>query len=146
VDASTIDPLEANGAGGYLWADRVEGPQLDAQLFEQLDRKASVRTVYDVAHPPPWGAKVSAYLFTKSLASGVFLASALLLPPLSLGSGIGTVAAAWTAALANSTVSGNSGSDTGGIYSTGEGPLTLTGWRFGSPAQIRAPARSRCSS
>jgi Fe-S-cluster-containing dehydrogenase component/formate-dependent nitrite reductase membrane component NrfD len=39
---------------------------------------ALARTVYDVAHPArPWGWKVAAYLWTKSIAAGAFLVAAL---------------------------------------------------------------------
>ena len=41
------------------------------------------RTTYDVAHETPWGWKVSAYLWTKSIAAGAFLV-ALLAPYLGL--------------------------------------------------------------
>jgi formate-dependent nitrite reductase membrane component NrfD len=34
-------------------------------------------TVYDVAHAVPWGRKVSSYIWTKSIAAGAFLLSAL---------------------------------------------------------------------
>jgi Fe-S-cluster-containing dehydrogenase component/formate-dependent nitrite reductase membrane component NrfD len=34
-------------------------------------------TVYDVAHAVPWGQKVSLYIWTKSIAAGAFLVSAL---------------------------------------------------------------------
>jgi len=82
VDRRAIAPLETNSASGYLWSDRLTGVQSEAQEFEALERRAEARTVYDVAHPPTWGARVSAYLFTKSLASGAFLAGALLAPGL----------------------------------------------------------------
>ena len=42
--------------------------------FEDLERKAEARTVYDVDHAPAWGWKVSAYLFTKSISGGAWLA------------------------------------------------------------------------
>jgi len=80
-----IDPQATRAGAGYLWSDRPGGIQLDADLFDALERRASARTVYDVHHPPLWGRKVSAYLFTKSLAAGAFLAGALLLSPLSRG-------------------------------------------------------------
>jgi Fe-S-cluster-containing dehydrogenase component/formate-dependent nitrite reductase membrane component NrfD len=35
------------------------------------------RTVYDVAHAVPWGRQVSLYIWTKSIAAGAFLLSAL---------------------------------------------------------------------
>ena len=72
--AAGLDPLQTSAAGGYLWANQQPGPQLDAQLFEAFEQKAKARTVYDVAHPPLWGWMVSTYLFTKSLAAGIFLA------------------------------------------------------------------------
>ena len=75
-----LDPSQTNAAGGFLWANQPPGPQLDAQLFEMLEKQAKARTVYDVSHPPLWGWMVSSYLFTKSLAAGVFLAGALVLP------------------------------------------------------------------
>jgi formate-dependent nitrite reductase membrane component NrfD len=38
-----------------------------------------VRTVYDVAHPRPWGWRVGAYLWTKAIAAGALVVAALLL-------------------------------------------------------------------
>jgi len=75
-----VEPLAANAAGGFLWANQIPGVQLDAQTFEALERRAEGRTVYDVAHLPAWGGKVTSYLFTKSLAAGVVLAGAFLVP------------------------------------------------------------------
>jgi Fe-S-cluster-containing dehydrogenase component/formate-dependent nitrite reductase membrane component NrfD len=77
VTRDAIDPMRANSASGYLWSDRLPGVQLDAQEFEALERRAEARSVYDVAHPPAWGARVSGYLFTKSIAAGAFLAGAV---------------------------------------------------------------------
>jgi formate-dependent nitrite reductase membrane component NrfD len=43
-----------------------------------MDLLALARTVYDVAHPErPWGWKVAAYLWTKSVAAGAFLVASL---------------------------------------------------------------------
>lgn len=74
VDPSGIRPLETNGAGGYLWSTPTPGPQRDAELFAALDARAkqSARTTYDIPKNPVWGAKVSAYLLTKSIAAGAF--------------------------------------------------------------------------
>jgi len=79
-----LDPLLANAAGGFLWANQQPGLQLDSQLWESMQSKLQdapsagepARTVYDIGHPTLWGGKVSAYLFTKSLAAGIFLAAA----------------------------------------------------------------------
>ncbi len=89
-----IDPNAVNGSigsGGQIWAD--QHPRLDAasEMFDAMESKARARTTYNVAHPALWGGKITAYLFTKSVAAGVFLAAAVagLLPagPLAEGTG-----------------------------------------------------------
>src|SRR5262249_61231433 len=45
-------------------------------LLHGLSAQAG-RTVYNVGHAVPWGKKVSLYIWTKSLAAGAFLLSAL---------------------------------------------------------------------
>ena len=100
ADPAGLDPLATNAGGGYLWANPLAGPQLDAQIFEALEHKATARTVYDVEHPPAWGARVSAYLFTKSLAAGAMLAGAAVLPPFSLGGILGRGPCLWIVGLA----------------------------------------------
>ena len=45
-------------------------------LLQDLSAEAG-RTVYNVGHAIPWGQKVSLYIWTKSLAAGAFLVSAL---------------------------------------------------------------------
>ena len=82
VAEANIDPSKTNTAGGFIWSEQMPGSQLDAQTYEAAESKAEARTVYDVNHAPLWGWKVSAYLFTKSLAAGSFLAAALLWFPL----------------------------------------------------------------
>lgn len=86
VDAANVDPGLTNKAGGYLWANPQTGSQMDAQVFEEADRKlrgeaGQARTVYDVPRKELWGGKITGYLFFKSLAAGVlpvaFLASKL---------------------------------------------------------------------
>ncbi len=78
---SGVDPQQTNTAGGFLWANQTPGIQLESQVFESFEEKAQSRTVYNVEHAPVWGGKVSAYLFTKSLAAGAFLAGGHLLAP-----------------------------------------------------------------
>jgi ferredoxin/formate-dependent nitrite reductase membrane component NrfD len=81
VGAAGIDPSLPDPSGGYLWATRMPGVHHDAERFDAGMREAEqrARTTYNVDHPALWGFKVSAYLFTKSLAAGLFLAMALLL-------------------------------------------------------------------
>jgi len=79
VAAAAIDPLQSSDAGGHLWAARHPSVPMEAREYDalarELEQKAQARTTYDVAHPPLWGLKISAYLLTKALAAGVFLAS-----------------------------------------------------------------------
>jgi Fe-S-cluster-containing dehydrogenase component/formate-dependent nitrite reductase membrane component NrfD len=92
VAPAGIDPLKTSDAGGHLWATRHPGVPLEARAFDAglaagqvagqpvdagLERalEARARTTYDVPHPPLWGWKIAAYLLTKALAAGVFLAA-----------------------------------------------------------------------
>jgi len=78
VDPAGIDPARTSVDGGYIWSNVKQSPQVDTQLWESMQVKAEARTTYDVPRQPMWGWRVSAYLFTKSLAGGIFLASAVL--------------------------------------------------------------------
>ncbi|HEY7546000.1 MAG TPA: 4Fe-4S dicluster domain-containing protein [Blastocatellia bacterium] len=76
ANPSALIPSEQTHRDGYLWAERASDPVFDyVQSLTEAEAKA--RTTYDVAHERPWGWKVSAYLWTKSISSGVFLMSAL---------------------------------------------------------------------
>jgi len=88
VSQAGIDPALTNAAGGYLWSNQLEGSQRAAEVFAATTRETEARTTYDIPHVPLWGWKVGAYLFTKSVAAGVFLASLTL-----LGDGVGKPAA-----------------------------------------------------
>jgi len=71
ADEASLTPSAAYDSGAYLWGSNRNGPD-PIELQNEADRKA--RTVYDVAHDMPWGWKVSAYLWTKSISAGVFIA------------------------------------------------------------------------
>ena len=78
-----IDPGCSNKSGGYLWSNPQGGAQMDAQVFEAMERRAKgeadqARTVYDVPRKELWGNKITDYLFTKSLAAGTFPLALLL--------------------------------------------------------------------
>src|SRR5262245_16313811 len=75
VAAAGIDPLRTGDAGGSLWSAGTPALALEPREFDAYEKKASARTTYDVAHPPLWGWKISAYLLTKACAAGVFLAA-----------------------------------------------------------------------
>ncbi len=79
VAPAGIDPMQTSDAGGHLWAARHPAVPMEAREFDALqgamETKARAKTTYDVAHPPLWGWKISAYLLTKAMAAGVFLAA-----------------------------------------------------------------------
>lgn len=88
AEAAALVPDLQERRGGYLFsqAGRIPDPGkpnraapiLPEPPSDRVDLLGLARTVYDVAHPErPWGAKVSAYLWTKSIAAGVFLVAAL---------------------------------------------------------------------
>src|SRR5204862_3544467 len=62
VAEAGITPLQTSDVGGHLWATRHPAIQMDAREFDALESKALAKTTYDVAHPPLWGWKISAYL------------------------------------------------------------------------------------
>jgi len=82
ADSSTLSPPLQAPAPSYMWAQR---PAAEVDLVRMV---ASVqdgehgagalgRPVYDVPHAPrPWGGKVSAYLWTKSIAAGALMMAA----------------------------------------------------------------------
>ncbi|OGQ82135.1 MAG: hypothetical protein A3F90_09840 [Deltaproteobacteria bacterium RIFCSPLOWO2_12_FULL_60_19] len=81
VDDDLLRPTSLDPQAGHLWADKAPGEDLYALNKDGGRGSAapgSAREVYDVPHPPPWGKKISAYLWTKSIAAGVLVIAALL--------------------------------------------------------------------
>ncbi len=76
-DASALVPSAAPPGHGYVWADTVQPAVLEAMPL--TEEAGAPRRTYGVAeqHRNSWGGKVSAYLWTKSLAAGCFLVPAL---------------------------------------------------------------------
>ena len=79
ADSSALSPTLQRAAPTYLWGQR---PQAEADLVSMVaalqpsghGEEALARPVYDAPHAPrPWGWKVSAYLWTKSIAAGALL-------------------------------------------------------------------------
>ena len=78
ADASTLVPSAAPPASDYMWA---QAPQtLGLPGVPTPDDAGAPRRTYGVKeqHRNSWGWKVSAYLWTKSLAAGAFLVPAVL--------------------------------------------------------------------
>ncbi|HEU4438295.1 MAG TPA: 4Fe-4S dicluster domain-containing protein [Methylomirabilota bacterium] len=88
ADSAALTPDRQERRGGFVFSqvshipdpgrpNRAAAPA-PPPLGERLDLLGLARTVYDVAHPErPWGAKVAAYLWTKSIAAGAFLVASL---------------------------------------------------------------------
>ncbi len=82
ADESTLTPSASTPVKDYgMWNEMPNtngnGHNLNMlkdseNLLQDLVAK-SAKTVYDVEHPSPWGWKVSAYIWTKSIAAGAFL-------------------------------------------------------------------------
>ena len=63
----------------HLWASRNPAQGSHRLTPSENESVKEARIVYDVAHPTPWGWKIGAYLFTKSVAAGVLLIAALMI-------------------------------------------------------------------
>lgn len=69
-----LHPTRLLKQNSLLFADRRDTPM----TLGTFDAKET-REVYDVPHPRPWGWKIAAYLWTKSIAAGVLLVLATLM-------------------------------------------------------------------
>jgi len=77
ADDVSLAPETAAHSGSYAWAER---PAWDpGSAVARPPGEAQALVSYDVSHEKPWGFGVSLYLWTKSLAAGPVLASALLM-------------------------------------------------------------------
>ncbi|MGH7388165.1 MAG: 4Fe-4S dicluster domain-containing protein [Candidatus Rokuibacteriota bacterium] len=88
ADTAALSPeLQAPGEH-YMWAQRPADEVSLVRMVATLGDGgrpdgARARTVYDVPHAPrPWGFKVAAYLWTKSVSAGAVLAALPLAGPL----------------------------------------------------------------
>ncbi|MBI4525783.1 MAG: polysulfide reductase NrfD [Deltaproteobacteria bacterium] len=79
VEEDLLQPVMLQPETTYLWAEKK--PDEDSLAFEKTTRPSpgAAREVYDVSHPAPWGARIAAYLWTKSIAAGVLLVATFLL-------------------------------------------------------------------
>ena len=77
ADTAALTPSLQASASTYMWAQRPADEVSLVAMVAGLDDRALVRPVYDVPHTPrPWGWKVAAYLWTKSIAAGMLLVAA----------------------------------------------------------------------
>jgi len=72
IHEDLLQPTRLLKQNSLLFADRRDTPMALSTFDAQ-----ETREVYDVPHSPPWGWKIAAYLWTKSIAAGVLLVPAL---------------------------------------------------------------------
>jgi Fe-S-cluster-containing dehydrogenase component/formate-dependent nitrite reductase membrane component NrfD len=77
IEGDLLEPTRLARENTYLWADRKASAAADAT--EHNLAGALAREVYDVPHPAPWGWKIAAYLWTKSISAGMLLVATILL-------------------------------------------------------------------
>jgi Fe-S-cluster-containing dehydrogenase component/formate-dependent nitrite reductase membrane component NrfD len=79
IEGDLLQPSMMQPEQSSMWADHNPlGGQRPATGDDGVSvAPGSARIVYDVAHAAPWGAIPAAYLWTKSIAAGVLLVSAL---------------------------------------------------------------------
>ena len=74
IEEGLLDPTLLSRQNTHMFAERRD----EHAGVGGFDARAT-REVYDVAHPAPWGWKIAAYLWTKSIAAGVLLIAAILM-------------------------------------------------------------------
>ena len=84
AETAALTPQLQQPVREYMWAER---PQAEIALVDMVARAQQAqpygdgtlaRPTYDVPHAPrPWGWKVSAYLWTKSIAAGALLVASI---------------------------------------------------------------------
>jgi Fe-S-cluster-containing dehydrogenase component/formate-dependent nitrite reductase membrane component NrfD len=87
IEGDLLSPARLLQQPSHLWAEKQPGENdYDAaHRYNALagaggiSRASQAREVYDVAHPAPWGWRIAAYLWTKSIASGLLLVAAFLI-------------------------------------------------------------------
>jgi formate-dependent nitrite reductase membrane component NrfD/NAD-dependent dihydropyrimidine dehydrogenase PreA subunit len=73
---AAIDPTMVSGGDAFLMS---EVPASQREKLRPLAAEAQARAMADIAHPPPWGWKVSSYFLSKAIAAGAMMLAVLLL-------------------------------------------------------------------
>jgi ferredoxin/formate-dependent nitrite reductase membrane component NrfD len=69
AEEASLNPLAVSG-DAYLYSE-VDPSQ--AEKLAPLAEEATARAMHDVAHPAPWGWRVSSYFLTKGVAAGAMM-------------------------------------------------------------------------
>lgn len=73
IEGDLLEPTRLSRQNTYVFADQRD----ERPVAESFD-PAVTRETYDVPHRAPWGWKIAAYLWTKSIAAGVLLVTGTL--------------------------------------------------------------------
>jgi Fe-S-cluster-containing dehydrogenase component/formate-dependent nitrite reductase membrane component NrfD len=104
ADALTLTPNLSKREDTTMWG-QIEGPKPAIPSPQRISMaEGTARDVYDVAHPTPWGWRVSSYLWTKSISAGAFGVAAMLALTGGLAEPFGLVAAIIACVFALATV------------------------------------------
>jgi Fe-S-cluster-containing dehydrogenase component/formate-dependent nitrite reductase membrane component NrfD len=76
AEEAAIDPIQVAGGEAYLMNEVVESQR---EKLAPLAEEAKATVMADVAHPPPWGWRVSSYFLSKGVAAGAMMLAVLLL-------------------------------------------------------------------
>jgi Fe-S-cluster-containing dehydrogenase component/formate-dependent nitrite reductase membrane component NrfD len=76
ADEASLDPLAVGGGDAFL---TTEVPPTQRQKLLPIHDGTKARVTADVAHPPPWGWRVSSYFLSKGIAAGAMLLAVLML-------------------------------------------------------------------
>lgn len=87
IEGDLLVPTRLLKPAAHLWAEKQPGESApdEAHRYNPVAARSDLasasraREVYDVAHPAPWGWRIAAYLWTKSIASGLLLVAAFLI-------------------------------------------------------------------
>jgi Fe-S-cluster-containing dehydrogenase component len=69
ADEAALDPLMVSG-DAFLYSEALPS---QVEKLAPLAEDATARAMHDVAHPAPWGWRVSSYFLTKGIAAGAMM-------------------------------------------------------------------------
>lgn len=86
INSDLLHPTTIVPQRSHFWSEKQPGEHhyrgfdYDAAAERSnAPSHAQAREIYDVAHPAPWGWRIAAYLWTKSIATGLLLVAAVLI-------------------------------------------------------------------
>ncbi len=74
IEDDLLHPARLTRQNTYAFAEQRDEKSKSTAFDPKLTRE-----VYDVSHPAPWGWKIAAYLWTKSIAAGVMILAGVML-------------------------------------------------------------------